>query len=156
MTTGNLAFRNARQYMKSYSEESDVIQRHNEAMDCRNWEDVIHMAIDAFEWTLRADQSYRVSIYQGEEEDIAIEREIEGLFYRWMEVSARLEPHIQRQIEGGFKLDRLAEYRRCVTEIVAIVKSLREGDDQTLPDVLIQYRDAAIQEFHNGETTEFF
>jgi hypothetical protein len=157
MKTDYLAFRNAEMHVKSYSKESeDVMQRHAEAMDCRNCEAFLQMGIDAFEWLMRADRAFRMAIYRGEKEyEADSEKSLRILCRNWLVPCDVAEKWIETQQTKGYEIDNLDEFRRCVSEITAIVDADEEGDNAPLPEQIAMFRDSAIEEFRNGQTAEF-
>jgi len=144
--------------VQSYSKESaDLMDRHAEAMDCWNCEAFLQMGIDAFHWLMRADRTARMAIYRGEKEhDPAFENSLNQLCAGWLTVSHFAEQWIEKQLTLGYEIDNLEEFRDCVDEMKAIVESSKPGSsDLPLPGPIALLRDTAIDEHHNGETSEF-
>ncbi len=157
MKTDYLAFRNAEKHVQSYSKESqDVMERHAEAMDCRNCEAFLQMGIDAFEWLMRADRAFRMAIFRGEKEyDAESEKSLRNLCKNWLVPCEVAEKWIETQLTRGYEIDNLAEFRECVSEMSAIVGADDEEDNTTIPKPIVAFRNSAIDEHRNGQTTEF-
>ena len=56
MATDSLVFRTAERHVNNYTRESSgLMAEHREAMDCRDCEAFLQLAIEAFHWLIRAD-----------------------------------------------------------------------------------------------------
>ena len=157
MNAESLAFRTAKKHVDSYSEESaNLMAAHDEAMDCRDCEAFLQMGIDAFDWLMRADRAYHMAMYRSEiDHDPKLEDALARLCEGWLVPCEFAERWIERQLTNGYQIDNLEGFRRCVTEMSAIVEVNREDGDQKLPEQIAELRDTAIQENRNGETAEF-
>lgn len=158
MSTRMLAFRTAEQQVKNYAHESlQLMQEHHAAMDCRDCEDFLQLGIDAFQWLIRADQLFRVAVYESiEAYDQQLDERLQHLFRQWLGPCDYAEKWIERQTAKGYHLDNLEKFRECCREMAAIVEALDAGSDEQLPDAIAELRDRAIEEFNRGETAEFF
>lgn len=150
-----LAVRNAKQHVQSYAQEFDVMACHKEAMDCRNCESFLQMGIDAFEWMIRADRAVRMAIYRGDKDfDPDFEVAMSELCKSWLKPCEFAESWIAIQLERGYEIDNLSEFRHCVEEMTAIIEANEEGAE-SLPDSIAHLRDAAVEEHRNGQASEF-
>jgi hypothetical protein len=152
----SLAFRTAKKHVDAYSEESALMADHYEAMDCWDCEAFLQLAIDAFEWLMRADRAYRMSVYRGEREpDAGLEASLERLCEGWLNPCAFAETWVEKRVTKGYRIDNLAEFRQCAREMSAIVEAINDRGDESLPKGIAVFRNAAIEEHRNGETAEF-
>ena len=151
-----LAVRNAKQHVKSYTDERDSLTaRHAEAMDCRNCEAFLQMGIEAFEWIVRADREIRLGIFRGEVAfDAQAEAAIIDLCKKWQGPVNMAEEWIAVQTKRGYDMDNLAEFRNCVKEMTAIIAAANDGEQVISPPVA-KLRDDALEEHRNGQTAEF-
>ncbi len=150
MTT--LAFREARRHVYRFSDESEILRDHREAMECLDCEAVVQLGIDAFRWMVLADESVRRLIYSGTQFDADMSEMLTQLFRHWLKPCAVVNGWIAVQKQRGYDLPNLEEFRRCEREVQAIVRSL---DADELTDSMSAARDAAVAEHRNGETAEF-
>ncbi len=150
MTT--LAFREARRHVYRFSDESEILRDHREAMECLDCEAVVQLGIDAFRWMVLADESVRRLIYSGTQFDADMSEMLTQLFRHWLKPCGVVNGWIAVQKQRGYDLPNLEEFRRCEREVQAIVRSL---DADELTDSMSAARDAAVAEHRNGETAEF-
>lgn len=150
MTT--LAFREARKHVYSFSDESEIMRDHREAMACLDCEAILQLGIDAFHWLVRADESARSAAYRGDEVEEETFDMLAQLFHHWLKPCAVMNAWIAVQGERGYALSNLEEFRKCEREVRAIVDSLTADE---LSDSVRNLRDAAVAEHRDGQTAEF-
>lgn len=148
-----LVLRIARSRVKDYTDESDLMKQHHQAMDCRDCEAFLQLGIDAFTWLIRADRDIRSAAFDkkiewGEQFDEAFE----ALFRSWLEPCGFADDWIKVQLQRGSSVDNLAKFRECCEQVEAIVESFQETD---LPEPMAKLRDDAVVRYHDGETAEF-
>jgi hypothetical protein len=147
-----LAFREARRHVYSFSDESELMRDHREAMECLDCEAVLQLGIDAFNWLVLADETIRRAIYRGAEFDDDAFPMIADLFRHWLKPCSVVNKWIAVQKNRGYNLANLEEFRRCEREVQAIVRSL---DADTLTEPMRGLRDSAVTEHRDGQTAEF-
>lgn len=154
----SLVFRTAQKHVRNYSHEADaVMAEHRQAMDCRDCETFLQIAIDAFDWVARADADVRLAVYEGEQEyDPSFDEALLSLYRRWLDPCERAQSWIAVQQKRGFVLDNIGRFRVCCEEVRAIVKAATNPTSSEVSDALIELRDEAIDAFRNGQTAEFF
>jgi hypothetical protein len=157
MLMESLAYRNAREHIRAFAGESEtLIQRHNEAMECRDCEAFLQMGIDAFQWLIRADMALREADADGE---FSYTKEVDDSFKDlakwWLRPCEFAERWINVQKDRGHELGNLVEFRRCCEEMRAIVHFNERDGRETIAPGLIPLRDNAVSESLNGETSEF-
>lgn len=149
-------YRNAREHIRAFAGEGDcLIDRHNEAMECRDCEAFLQMGIDAFNWLVKADLVLRKAAADGDfsyTQDV--DEKLKHLAKWWLRPTKVAEEWIKVQQQRGYSLENLQEFRKCCEEIRAIV-AFNELEGEELPATLIPLRDSAIAEQLNGETAEF-
>lgn len=157
MATDFLAFKTAEQHVHSYADtSSDLMAKHAEAMDCRDCEAFLQIGIDAFDWLMRADRVIRMAIYRGDRDfDPKIEDALRLLCKLWLKPCEFAKQWIALQQQKGYDIDNLAEFRRCMEEMQAIVGSNAGESDGAIPEHIASLRDSAISEHLNGQTAEF-
>ncbi|HEY5315832.1 MAG TPA: hypothetical protein VIK18_25105 [Pirellulales bacterium] len=157
MKMDNLALRTATTFVNSYTREDELIEKHAQAMKCRDCEAFLQLGIDAFNWIIRADQITRQAIYEGtaEFDHPSIENAVRQLCHAWLRPCGRAEAWVAVQHSRNFRVDNLEAFRACCKEMQAIVKAQELGDGEELPPVLIDLCSKAIAEHVNGQTAEF-
>ena len=157
MASDSLVFRTAERHVSNYTRESsDLMAEHREAMDCRDCEAFLQLAIEAFRWLIRADLDLRIAAGEGiADYNASDDDRLRQLCRDWLVPCAYAEQWIARQLERGYRIENLAEFRMCCEEMRAIVKSFDDADGDPLPPGLIELRDRAIEEHLRGETSEF-
>jgi len=123
-------------------------------MECYDCETLLQVGIDAFQWLVRADESIRRAVFSArlDYEAEQVQSAMELLLKAWLEPVPRVNQVISRQLDRGFALDNLDEFRECESQVRSIVDSLQE---QVLHDGLAAMRDSAAQEHLAGQTMEF-
>jgi hypothetical protein len=154
MGRATLAFRNALHHVRRYTNETDdLMNRHAEAIDCRDCEDFLQLGIDAFNWLNRADESIRRAICAGSiQHDHKIERALHVMYARWLRPCVHAERWIAVQEQRGFRVDNLRTFRECCAEVRAIV----DNNDLLDNDAIIKLRDDAVDAYRKGDTLEFW
>jgi hypothetical protein len=148
-----LALREARRHVNTFTDESEIMQSHQQAMECLDCEAFLQVGIDAFRWLIRADETIRRSIYRGlAQYDKDTDQALRGLFIAWLRPCKIANQWIAVQQGRAYHLDNLDEFRGCEREVLAIVQSM-EADQLT--DAMRELRDTAVMEHRNGETAEF-
>lgn len=143
----------ARKTVREFAEHSSVIRDHHDAMECRDCEDFLERGIHAFESLIRADQFFRLAVAEGSlEYDPVIEDALEKLFRVWLDPCDRAYKWVDSLHQRGLEIDNLDTFKRCETEVRAIVHHL--NDDQ-LTQPIRELRDAAVKEHRDGETAKF-
>lgn len=146
----SLAIRSARLHVKSFSDESDVIQSSSEALECRDCEDFLQLGIDAFRWLNRADEHIRRAVFAGVPHNEEADRALIALYKAWLAPCAVAEGRVASQENRGYQVDNLAEFRNCVAEVEALLKESRHVGGQ-----LAEARDRAIASERAGETDDW-
>jgi hypothetical protein len=147
-----LAFREARRHVYSFSDESEIMRDHREALECLDCEAVLQLGIDAFNWLVLADETIRRATYRGAEFDADTSVMMSQLFRHWLRPCAVVNQWIAVQKDRGYNLANLEELRRCEREVQAIVRSL---DADSLTEPMRGLRDSAVAEHRDGQTAEF-
>lgn len=153
-----LALQTATSHVEQYVKQYEFVMReHYESLDSRECEAFLQLGIDAFRWLLRADYGLRQGVYgDSSEYDVKAEAALEHLFLAWLIPCEFAEEWARVQVERGFEVSNLAEFRKCGEEVRAIVESLNDDDSRAMGEQLTKLRDQAIYEQHHGETAEFF
>ena len=157
MGTDTLDYRTAQKHVQNYKKESEVLmQAHQEAMNCRDCEAFLQLGIDAFRWIIRADRVIRKAVYKGVTEyDSDLDDQIAFLCREWLAPCEFAEKWVAKQLEREYQLENLVEFRKCCEEMQAIVEAQGQSDGEPLPTAMIELRDKAIDEYLNGQTSEF-
>jgi hypothetical protein len=155
MTTESLALRTARSRVRDYQDQStDLMKKHAEAMDCRDCEAFLQLGIDAFHWLARADEMIRVNVFTSSQEYAPeLDMAIATLYAEWLRPCDHAEAWIARQEERRFRVDNLDEFRRCCSEVRAIVEA---NEGVLANEAMVELRDQAVDMQVKGETLEFF
>lgn len=153
----DLAYQHAETQLKQYSEQSEkLIAEHREATDCRNCEAFLQMGIDSFEWIMRADRAFRLAVYREEiQHHSEAESTIENWCRQWLLPCEFAERWIEMQQTRGYSVDNVEEFRKCVSEMSAIVDNFGAGNNAPMPEPIRVLRDEAISEHNDGQTAEF-
>jgi hypothetical protein len=153
-----LAYRIAKDRVENFGETEGLAKSHHEAMDCYNCEAFLQSGIDAFQWIQRADETIRRAIYEGAlDSDSALggaEGAIEALLRLWLAPCEFASAWIAENLERGYTINSLADFRRCEDEVRAIVHAFDDVGGET-PQAIRVLRDKAIEDHRNGETAEF-
>jgi hypothetical protein len=147
-----LALREARRHVYSFTDESEVMADHGEAIECLDCEAVLQLGIDAFHWLIMADETLRRAVYAGAPADPDAQQTLEMLFRAWLKPCRPVKAWIAIHKERGYKLANLEKFETAEREVLAIVKAL---DADQLTDAIRDLRDSAVTEHRNGETAEF-
>ena len=126
---GGVAFRTAEQQVGFYSDQSEAMRSHHEAMECRDCEDFLQLGIGAFKWIQRAEDSIRTAVCDGIVAfDVEIDKAITRLYHSWLGPCPDAEKWIKAQIDRGYRPDNLDEFRKCCEEVRDILeqRTLRE------------------------------
>jgi hypothetical protein len=152
MAIENLALRTARNCVRYYNDESaNLLERHAEAMDCRDCEDLLQLGIDAFHWLGRADQATRAAVYRGQAEyDPSFEVALATLYAEWLRPCVYADRWAAVQEKRGFHVENLDKFRQCCEEVRAIVEA--NAGLLVQSDAMIELRDNAIDSHRKGET----
>jgi hypothetical protein len=153
----NLTFRNAQEHIRAFAGEGEgFMDHHYEAMDCRDCEAFLQMGIDAFEWLIRADIVFRAAAaYADFDYGTEWMERFKRLAKTWLRPCDRAEEWIKVQLNKGYSLDNLEQFRKCKDEMLAIVKFNERSGSEELPEALIPLRDSALEELDNGQAAEF-
>lgn len=153
----SLALRNAQEHIRAFAGESEgFIDQQTAALDCRDCEAFLQMGIDAFDWLERAEHALRAAAAEGAFDYTAeVVEKFKSLAKWWLRPCDRAERWIKVQLERGFSIANLDRFRQCHEEMLAIVAFDETSEQQPMPEALIALRDAALREFHDGETAEF-
>jgi hypothetical protein len=147
-----LQLRVARRRLKSFADESKLIDGHRQAMERLDCEAFLQLGIDAYDWLVRADQAIRKAMLAGgEEHSPRTEQALENLFRAWLEPCKLANKWITSIGKRGQSPENLARFRECETEVRAIVRFL---DDDMMTDAMRAMRDEAISEHESGQTAE--
>lgn len=153
-----LAMRTAKKHVDNYvHEHNSVMQRHYEAMDCRDCEDFLKLGIDAFNWVINADCRLRIAVGEGAVDDAdELEEMLEELCKGWLAPCDFAEAWIARLDSKKYVPDNLDEFRKCCERMKGIVKSFVFNDVEELPPGLAILQAKALEQIANGQTTSFF
>lgn len=146
----SLAFRSAQTHVKCFSDESNIIEQSNQALECRDCEDFLQLGIDAFRWLNRADESIRLAVFAGYPHNEAADNALAALYKAWLDPCVPAERWIAIQEERGYHIDNLTEFRNCVAEVEALVRDSRHVGGE-----LAKARDRAIASQKAGETDDW-
>jgi hypothetical protein len=157
MGTDTLDYRTAQKHVLNYQRESsDLMEAHQEAMDCRDCEAFLQLGIEAFRWIIRADRVSRNAVYNGVlQYDPDFDDKIAALCREWLTPCEFAEKWIAKQLERGYQIENLDEFRKCCEEMQAIVEAQGQSDGEPLPTAIIELRDQAIDDHRNGKTSAF-
>lgn len=149
MAHDHLALRTARTYVRNYASEGDeLMSRHIEAMDCRDCEAFLQLAIDAFHWLNRADCQIRLDVFEGRApHDPSVDEALTTLYRLWLRPCDTAERWISLQLQRGYTPDNLDEYRDSFREVKALVAPSDEVAGQ-----IEAMRDQAIEDYQAGRT----
>lgn len=148
----SVALRAARRHVNTFTDESEILQDRHENVDLQECEAFLQLGIDAFSWLVRADETIRAAVYEGLSHDARSDDALRELLVAWLRPCARGNAWIQSLQANGAEPANLAEFRRCVREVRAIVKSWQADE---LTDAMRDLRDRALAEHERGETAEF-
>jgi hypothetical protein len=152
---GDIALRTATTFVHSYASEDAVIEAPRQSDDRRDCEDFLQLGIDAFDWLIRADQTFREAIFDGYKDfDPAVENALRSLCQLWLKPCERARKRIEIQLSRGYKVDNLDRFNECCEEMQAIVRA-QESTTEKLPAAMERLRDLALEEHRNGQTSEF-
>ncbi|HEV2968597.1 MAG TPA: hypothetical protein VGY55_01330 [Pirellulales bacterium] len=157
MGTESLAYRTVQRQVENYNRESnDLMQAHQEAMDCRDCEAFLQLGIDAIQRIVRADRVIRKAIYDGVMEyDAKIDDGIRRSCQAWLSPCQFAEKWIIEQQARGHQIANVDDFRECSEEMRAIVEAQNQREGEPLPAAIMELRDKAIDEQVNSETSEF-
>lgn len=114
----NLALKIAHRRVHAYADESDeLMQRHAEAMECRNCEAFLKMGIDAFKWVRRAEETIREADYEGISElTPEVQKALDLLYTAWMNPCEFAERWILSLANRGYVPENLEKFRNACEE----------------------------------------
>ena len=150
----SLEMRIARRHADEYDE---IVAQSDEARDCQDCEACLKLGIQAFDWILGADESYRKGVYEGKcGYDKEIEEALGDLIRRWHQRCGQVLKWARHHVSLGFDVAHLADFERRCKESEAIVESLTEPEgDRIMSEPLILLQDKALEEHGDGQTAEF-
>lgn len=149
---GSLKF--AQDRVAEYAQE--VLAAHDEAMECRECETLLQLGIDAFNWLMLVDRQVREGMFQyGVAFDPGVDSAIKQLCRAWLKAGDAAEKRVEVHLARGFQVENLPTFRECCAEMAAIVESFDDAPAMSLPPAMIDLRDGAVREHHDGQTSEF-
>jgi len=150
----DFAVRRTEEFSNTITARDKVVKDHHEAMDCRNCEEYLCAGIESYHWIMRADESIHSALYDGEiEADSEAFTKLQELLLMWLDACRATKVWAEENVTKGYDVDNLDEFRVCLKEVEAIVKSFTE--EPILTDPMRELRDQAIQEHKDGKTVEF-
>lgn len=120
----NLALMIAHRRVHAYADESDrLMQRHAEAMECRDCEEFLKKGMDAFKWLRCAEETMREADYEGLYEMTAeVRSALDRLSAAWLTPCEFAETWISSLAERGYAPDNLKEFRETCEEAEDLVQ----------------------------------
>jgi len=124
MVMDSLAYRTARSQVHAFKSEGDeIMARHYEANDCVDCESYLQLGIDAYNWLRRARMRIQEATSQGKAEPSSeADDAIEVLYRLWLQPVEIANKRIEIQINNGFEVSNLNEFRECERAVRIIVK----------------------------------
>jgi hypothetical protein len=152
MLSDFLAFRVAVQHVQCLSQETaQFSSRRLPSLAKVDSEHLIRLAIEAFEWTLQADQRVHSAIYREHLEfNPTIDAEFDVLFGEWLSAGDAILKDIQFLEQTGVEPELLSRLLACIREVRAIL-----NPNYTLHEAMRTLADEAVQAYHRGETDEW-
>ena len=156
MGIDSLAFRTAKNLVDFYAHEDhdgNAIVRHQHAMDLSECEDFLQLAINAFDWLMRADLSFRKAIYRDTKNyDQEVDDALSKLLKHWQSPCEFAERWAADLANRGFHVANLARFRECCRAVAGMLTSDAEFFSS---EDLVHLRDAALDEHAQGKTIEY-
>lgn len=108
-----LAYEAAKRHVDFFSQQSEELGEHHEAMDCWDCQDYLQLGIDAFRWLKRAEEVIRDAVYQGAlaGQERKFEHSLRTLYGAWLQPCDAAEQWAAQHIARG--LSNLDEFRKC-------------------------------------------
>ena len=99
-----------------------MMRDHDDAMDCRNLEDLLRLQIYIFSSLKRADQGQREKIYAGNRAYDPKESEtLDEAYLRLHKIFRTMDSWVENTRKKGFNIDHLDEYHECRDELADVV-----------------------------------
>ena len=159
MVLSNLSFRTATKHVRNFRIEVGLIWRREQVVDETDADALLQVAIEAYEWLIRADlcvrqleREDRIDVSQLQKADHAIRT----MCHAWLQSAGSVQQWIARNLKSDSPPKKLPSFTRCQDEMNAILESGDLPGEIELPDALANARDQALDEYRNGETSEFF
>ena len=123
------------------------------AMKCRTVEYRLARAMAVYDWIVRIDEVWRLSVYQGGQAyDAETHELLTSAFRVWLGASEKLLGDLADIEQQGFTVRQAAEYRARVREAQG---SLTDDAEFFSGRELVRLRDEAIDANARGETLEY-
>jgi hypothetical protein len=120
----SIAFKSARRHVRFYARQSQLMERHEEAMECRDCEDFLQLGIDALKWLQRAEEELRLSVYSGERlNSVELSDGLDRLYHVWLMPVHSAEQWIAAQAARGYTPDNIHEFRHACEQAREIVEN---------------------------------
>lgn len=120
----SIAFKSARRHVRFYARQSQLMERHEEAMDCRDCEDFLQLGIEALKWLQRAEEELRLSVYSGERQNsIELSDSLDRMYHMWLMPVHSAEQWVAIQATRGYTPDNLYEFRQSCEQAREVVEN---------------------------------
>jgi hypothetical protein len=158
MKFNSIALNSLRNAVKNYQEQADfadvIMQQHQEAMECWECQSFLQLGINIYKWLEQADLDIRKAIFDHKTEyDRDWDASLTALYSEWLKACDFAEKWITSQIERGFTLNNLEEFRKCCEEVRAIVKN---NEGILVNPKILSAQEHALEEFRKGNTLDFW
>jgi hypothetical protein len=156
-SAGSLAYRTAEKQLAAFVAESHFLAAGHGPVHPADCEAILQLGLDAFQWLMRADRTYRMAMFRAEMEySPDLEKSLHQDCLAWLEQASATLRELQSDRARNLQLDNREGFVRQIEEMTAIVAAYQADDTQEeLPPQMAPLRDAAIAEQKNGQATEF-
>lgn len=139
----NLCLDVAQRRVRDYTDEADsVIAHHFQAEDCWKCQEFIQKGISAYKWLRRAEEFMREADYQGiQEYTTAAQDAVEAMYRAWLCPCEFAEQWIKSNIERGFHLDNLVEFREICEEVQDVIQNREWRHSAKRARIMASYAD---------------
>lgn len=151
MLTDYLAFRTASRNVRALADESEeFFKRHVEATESQDFEYFQQLAIDTFDWLMRADIQLRLAAAQKNEDDANIDIVMREALETWLAACDRADQPRDLLGKQCVSAEVYSRYVHCREEARAMLSPSSE-----LTDAMAQLEQEAIIEYERGDAIEW-
>lgn len=127
MALPEVALRTAQLHVSNYEAESALMAAHQETLECLDCEAFLELGIDAFNWLLKATKVVRTVALREESDSIErAEASLRTSRKAWLGPCDLAEKWATVQLERGFSIENLEQFRNCVL----IMRQIVADDDR--------------------------
>jgi hypothetical protein len=148
-----LKYKIVSQSLKVYEEEEETWnKRHDDAMLCRDLEDIVSLSIKLYCEIIELDEDVRLCEFDDRDSEIRLLVKTNELLQRWVQTSGDVLESISRMERGGYSIDGSDRFRGFLKE----AENILTDDSKFFTGPKLQKMESEAILTHNDGKTEVF